>query len=198
MIRRPPRSTLFPYTTLFRSVQLHQLEQAHDLLADLGLAGALAARLHAQAEGHVLEHCHVAEQRVVLEHEGHGALAHVDIGGVFAAEVDAADVGRLQARDDAQQRGLAAARGAEQCDEFAGLDVQAHIAKGLEIAELLADVAYFNAHGLALAFVWSGPRFRTPAAPGMPGKPGMPPWGAREAGRQRPWPAAGHATRPPT
>src|SRR5256885_7912866 len=23
MIRRPPRSTLFPYTTLFRSVQLH-------------------------------------------------------------------------------------------------------------------------------------------------------------------------------
>src|SRR5258707_4061807 len=32
MIRRPPRSTLFPYTTLFRSVvgeiQLHQLELA--------------------------------------------------------------------------------------------------------------------------------------------------------------------------
>src|SRR2546421_13114775 len=31
MIRRPPRSTLFPYTTLFRS--LHDLE---DLLDDLG------------------------------------------------------------------------------------------------------------------------------------------------------------------
>ena len=90
-------------------VQLHQLEQAHHLLADLGLAGALAARLHAQAEGHVLEHGHVAEQRVVLEHEAHVALAHMDIGGVFAAEVDAAHVGRLQARDDAQQRGLAAA-----------------------------------------------------------------------------------------
>src|SRR2546430_10024146 len=26
MIRRPPRSTLFPYTTLFRSVPLHGLE----------------------------------------------------------------------------------------------------------------------------------------------------------------------------
>src|SRR5260370_6460188 len=25
MIRRPPRSTLFPYTTLFRSIRLHQL-----------------------------------------------------------------------------------------------------------------------------------------------------------------------------
>src|SRR2546426_7719070 len=33
MIRRPPRSTLFPYTTLFRSVQdaalLHQEKRAH-------------------------------------------------------------------------------------------------------------------------------------------------------------------------
>src|SRR2546427_9592244 len=30
MIRRPPRSTLFPYTTLFRSVQdVQQLEERH-------------------------------------------------------------------------------------------------------------------------------------------------------------------------
>src|SRR5258707_9917843 len=34
MIRRPPRSTLFPYTTLFRSVVVE------DLLRDLGLAPA--------------------------------------------------------------------------------------------------------------------------------------------------------------
>src|SRR3712207_8627467 len=27
MIRRPPRSTLFPYTTLFRSLRIEQLEQ---------------------------------------------------------------------------------------------------------------------------------------------------------------------------
>src|SRR5260221_10012617 len=30
MIRRPPRSTLFPYTTLFRSRQ-HQVHVAHDV-----------------------------------------------------------------------------------------------------------------------------------------------------------------------
>src|SRR5260221_8061653 len=30
MIRRPPRSTLFPYTTLFRSLQLRDL-QGHDM-----------------------------------------------------------------------------------------------------------------------------------------------------------------------
>src|SRR5438876_8021165 len=30
MIRRPPRSTLFPYTTLFRSIEL--LKEAHNML----------------------------------------------------------------------------------------------------------------------------------------------------------------------
>src|SRR2546430_7377176 len=34
MIRRPPRSTLFPYTTLFRSLlAIDQLQHAHNLFA---------------------------------------------------------------------------------------------------------------------------------------------------------------------
>src|SRR2546422_2076719 len=41
MIRRPPRSTLFPYTTLFRSVSTHALSRnfpdALELLADVAL-----------------------------------------------------------------------------------------------------------------------------------------------------------------
>src|SRR6266576_3616528 len=32
MIRRPPRSTLFPYTTLFRSVRVARAGEAHELL----------------------------------------------------------------------------------------------------------------------------------------------------------------------
>src|SRR3712207_8738357 len=37
MIRRPPRSTLFPYTTLFRSVhELRQLGRAEELLERRG------------------------------------------------------------------------------------------------------------------------------------------------------------------
>src|SRR3712207_6979287 len=46
MIRRPPRSTLFPYTTLFRSDDAARLELAGDLRACLDLpndAAALAA-----------------------------------------------------------------------------------------------------------------------------------------------------------
>src|SRR3712207_7352026 len=34
MIRRPPRSTLFPYTTLFRSRRLHHRRRVHDLEDD--------------------------------------------------------------------------------------------------------------------------------------------------------------------
>src|SRR3712207_8420603 len=50
MIRRPPRSTLFPYTTLFRSAELaeaetvHARENMHNLLPMLAL-GCLAALL---------------------------------------------------------------------------------------------------------------------------------------------------------
>src|SRR3712207_8734318 len=47
MIRRPPRSTLFPYTTLFRSARpvaegLAPRVQEHDELLERRVAGALA------------------------------------------------------------------------------------------------------------------------------------------------------------
>src|SRR2546429_6312648 len=38
MIRRPPRSTLFPYTTLFRSAQ-HGIDTAHAVAGALGVMG---------------------------------------------------------------------------------------------------------------------------------------------------------------
>src|SRR2546425_8558936 len=46
MIRRPPRSTLFPYTTLFRSLRQHQPEaRRHVLGLRLRVAAALVERL---------------------------------------------------------------------------------------------------------------------------------------------------------
>src|SRR2546422_4413409 len=44
MIRRPPRSTLFPYTTLFRSVRFLRDLQAEKRLADLRERSARYAR----------------------------------------------------------------------------------------------------------------------------------------------------------
>src|SRR2546427_6834020 len=51
MIRRPPRSTLFPYTTLFRS---HGARRARDLLAcePIGGAGVLLERERVGSEAH--------------------------------------------------------------------------------------------------------------------------------------------------
>src|SRR2546426_8561195 len=38
MIRRPPRSTLFPYTTLFRSKALFDLDLSYELVGGVRLA----------------------------------------------------------------------------------------------------------------------------------------------------------------
>src|SRR5438445_8033825 len=64
MIRRPPRSTLFPYTTLFRSLRVQLAAVLHDHLAlDAGLV-ALAAigfilddlvEFHRRSEEHTSE-----------------------------------------------------------------------------------------------------------------------------------------------
>src|SRR5439155_9444099 len=51
MIRRPPRSTLFPYTTLFRSRVVHDAERIRDDIAvcvirvERGAAGASTVRV---------------------------------------------------------------------------------------------------------------------------------------------------------
>src|SRR2546427_6111285 len=49
MIRRPPRSTLFPYTTLFRSVN------DHDLLSVVVAVGSLERPAFERANAHRLE-----------------------------------------------------------------------------------------------------------------------------------------------
>src|SRR2546429_1263007 len=47
MIRRPPRSTLFPYTTLFRSpAELHRLRQSDPQLPDLRTPGPARSEEH--------------------------------------------------------------------------------------------------------------------------------------------------------
>src|SRR3989441_12837223 len=60
MIRRPPRSTLFPYTTLFRSVLVHDhlLGPAEILELDVLQLDSevLGDRLAAREDGDVLEH----------------------------------------------------------------------------------------------------------------------------------------------
>src|SRR3712207_6985166 len=52
MIRRPPRSTLFPYTTLFRSALLHSLHVLYEApVAQDGEAEPVAAKVSLFVEG---------------------------------------------------------------------------------------------------------------------------------------------------
>src|SRR3989442_7962223 len=50
MIRRPPRSTLFPYTTLFRSVAEHDMVGRHAVLLGERLAQVEAAAVRVAVE----------------------------------------------------------------------------------------------------------------------------------------------------
>src|SRR2546430_7219846 len=56
MIRRPPRSTLFPYTTLFRSLQPHRHRRPVDLGQNvLRKIADHVEELHARSEEHTSE-----------------------------------------------------------------------------------------------------------------------------------------------
>src|SRR5258708_10246661 len=60
MIRRPPRSTLFPYTTLFRSVndavaQLDSVTQQNAALVEQSAGAAGSLRASARSEEHTSE-----------------------------------------------------------------------------------------------------------------------------------------------
>src|SRR2546426_6848449 len=50
MIRRPPRSTLFPYTTLFRSIIAHGVEIPQDLSVLGGIGSQMT--IHGSGEDH--------------------------------------------------------------------------------------------------------------------------------------------------
>src|SRR3546814_4482639 len=63
-------------------VQLHHVQQFVDLGCDLAFVRTLVPGLHAQAEGDVVEHGHVTEQGVVLEHETNVAITHIVAGYV--------------------------------------------------------------------------------------------------------------------
>src|SRR2546425_9453204 len=83
MIRRPPRSTLFPYTTLFRSPNTDELGDQRRTLLPLDLDGHLGR--HANA---VARHLVVAEDPLAqadARSRGHGA----DEANLVRAVVDA-------------------------------------------------------------------------------------------------------------
>src|SRR3712207_8194674 len=72
MIRRPPRSTLFPYTTLFRSARVpdHAAYEVERGVRKAGIAVAGEQRLASFPDGHVGVHARAVILGNRLGHEG--------------------------------------------------------------------------------------------------------------------------------
>src|SRR3989442_8284602 len=81
MIRRPPRSTLFPYTTLFRSLvdQDRMLYRGLDRLADIGVEALLIVDdLHGPAAQHVgwADHHRIGDRKSTRLNSSHVRISY--------------------------------------------------------------------------------------------------------------------------
>ncbi len=113
----------------------HQRQGLLDPAIDVGAAELT----HFQPEGDVLRHRHVREQRIALEHHAGVAPPRRQQRDVLARQPDVAGRRLDEARDHAQGRGLAAARGAQQHQKFAVGDRERDLAHGIEIAVVFGE-----------------------------------------------------------
>ncbi len=118
---------------------MHEVEEAGDRRRDLARRSALGL----QAEGDVLRDCQVRKERVALEDDADVALVRRQARELAPIERDGARIRRREAGHDPEQRGLAAARGAEQRHELGLADRKIDAVQhrtGAEILRRLPDV----------------------------------------------------------
>ena len=134
--------------TIFQALELDEMEQVCDPLADFLAGGALGARPDAQAEGDVLKHRHVAEQGVVLKYESHVPLPDRLVGDVLPVKEHRARrfIRLFQSGNDAEQGCFARARRPQESDQLSVGNGQGDIAQGGKLAEGLGDVGNGDAH----------------------------------------------------
>ena len=118
--------------------ELGQMRGAQDRVDALGDLGP-GEPLHLQPVGDVAAHAHVREEGVGLEHQVERPPVRRDRRDVDAVEQDAARVRRLEAGEQAQERGLAAAGRAEEGEELVLADVERHGLDGGRAPETLRD-----------------------------------------------------------
>ena len=117
--------------------QLDEGQRLTNRRRDLRLAQALVA----QAIGDVLLDVEMRKDRVGLKHHiGRPAIGR-KLRLRLPVDEDLPRIRHLESRQQAQQRGLAAAGGAEQREELAGADVEAEIIDGAQMPEVARDAA---------------------------------------------------------
>ena len=128
---------------------LDRLEDFIDAAPDLVL-GQMAVF---EAEGDVLAHGHVRKDGIVLEDHADVALVGRDVVDDPSVEGDGAALDGVEAGDHAQQRGLAAAGGAEQREELALAHVEAEAGDDDIFAILLDDVFKVDGYAHGVSFL---------------------------------------------
>jgi len=94
-----------------------------------------------QTVGDVAGDGEILKQRVGLEHDAKIALCRRQGGNVATILLHRAMCLNVQPRNRPQQRGLAAAGGAEEADELAPVNIDVDVVEGGEVAEALREVA---------------------------------------------------------
>ena len=124
------------------ALELDEMQELLDALADL----RLRPLPHLEPERDVVAHGHVLERRVVLEDEADAALLRREPGRVVPGDEDLPGVGRLEPRDDPEQRRLARAARPEQRRQRSARNGERHVVDRGEVAEVLGDVANLDRH----------------------------------------------------
>ena len=111
-----------------------------------------------EAEIDVLGDRLVGKQRVILKHQADVPLIRRLGGDVLAADLDRSGGRSLEARDDAEQRRLAAAARADERNEFALAHVERDVLERADLVEGLADIPHADGRrgGRALSMVFGG------------------------------------------
>jgi len=124
----PPRELL--HAPPLEPLEAHQPEDLRHLVVVRPPSG--------ESKRDVLTHVEVGEQRVMLEHHPTASLCGRHRRHVLPCEHDATGVGGLEPPQEAQHRGLAAARRAEQHENLAARDFEREGSDGHGVRPLLA------------------------------------------------------------
>ena len=110
--------------TIRQMRKLHHLQQFYHFRFDRRRIRALATRQHRQAKSDIVEHRHMAEQRVMLEHETDFTIACVQAAHVGAVKANMPAGLMLQPGDNAQQRGFPGTGRPQQRDHLTRRNIQ--------------------------------------------------------------------------
>jgi hypothetical protein len=131
--RAPERDALALTARQLARLAREIILDAEDLGGLLHARRDLSARElpHLQAERHVVVDAHMRIERVVLEHHGDVAVHRRQLVDHPVADQDVARADRLEPGDHAERRRLAAARRADQHDEFLVADLEIDVLHGV-------------------------------------------------------------------